>query len=380
MGGVSARFAMLGDVEIAEPKALIGFAGPRVIEQTVREKLPEGFQRSEFLLEHGAIDMIVDRREMRDRMAHLLALMMKQPQPADDAEASRMSRASISAPTASAAGWARARSRPTSCCAWATPTAMRCGSAPGPARMAQAGGDHRQGHAHLQLHVRGRAGSRAGRRRRRRAADGADADAGRRAPDALAARRRRHRDFRLAQPAPRQRHQVLLGRRREARRRDRTGDRSRARPAVQHRALRTARQGRAHARCGRPLRRGLQELACPRASTWAACASRWTAPTARPTSSAPLVLRELGARVDAIGVEPERPQHQRRRRLDPSRSARRARARNRRRPRHRLRRRRRPRAVRRRRRRGLRRRRPALRARHRLAATAAACAARWSAR
>ncbi|WP_028117503.1 acetyl-CoA carboxylase, carboxyltransferase subunit beta [Ferrimonas senticii] len=72
MGGVSASLAMLGDLNIAEPKALIGFAGPRVIEQTVREKLPEGFQRSEFLLEKGAIDMIVDRRQMRDTLARLL--------------------------------------------------------------------------------------------------------------------------------------------------------------------------------------------------------------------------------------------------------------------------------------------------------------------
>jgi acetyl-CoA carboxylase carboxyl transferase subunit beta len=78
MGGVSASFAMLGDVIIAEPKALIGFAGPRVIEQTVREKLPEGFQRSEFLLEHGAIDLIVDRREMRDRIALLLSILTNQ--------------------------------------------------------------------------------------------------------------------------------------------------------------------------------------------------------------------------------------------------------------------------------------------------------------
>ncbi|MBT4329218.1 MAG: acetyl-CoA carboxylase carboxyltransferase subunit beta [Gammaproteobacteria bacterium] len=77
MGGVSASFAMLGDLNIAEPNALIGFAGPRVIEQTVREKLPEGFQRSEFLLEHGAIDMIVDRREMRTRLASLLSMMME---------------------------------------------------------------------------------------------------------------------------------------------------------------------------------------------------------------------------------------------------------------------------------------------------------------
>ncbi len=73
MGGVSASFAMLGDLIVAEPRALIGFAGPRVIEQTVGEKLPSGFQRSEFLLEHGAIDMIVDRREMRPRFASILA-------------------------------------------------------------------------------------------------------------------------------------------------------------------------------------------------------------------------------------------------------------------------------------------------------------------
>jgi acetyl-CoA carboxylase carboxyl transferase subunit beta len=76
MGGVSASLAMLGDINIGEPGALIGFAGPRVIEQTVREKLPEGFQRSEFLLEHGAIDMIVDRREMRTTLASLLDLLM----------------------------------------------------------------------------------------------------------------------------------------------------------------------------------------------------------------------------------------------------------------------------------------------------------------
>jgi acetyl-CoA carboxylase carboxyl transferase subunit beta len=79
MGGVSASLAMLGDINIAEPKALIGFAGPRVIEQTVRETLPEGFQRSEFLLEKGAIDMIVDRREMRNTIARLLAKMTNQP-------------------------------------------------------------------------------------------------------------------------------------------------------------------------------------------------------------------------------------------------------------------------------------------------------------
>ncbi|BCL75434.1 acetyl-coenzyme A carboxylase carboxyl transferase subunit beta [Jeongeupia sp. HS-3] len=79
MGGVSASFAFLGDVVIAEPGALIGFAGPRVIEQTVRETLPEGFQRSEFLLEKGAIDRIVDRREMRQQLVQLLTLLQKQP-------------------------------------------------------------------------------------------------------------------------------------------------------------------------------------------------------------------------------------------------------------------------------------------------------------
>ena len=78
-GGVSASLAMLGDINIAEPKALIGFAGPRVIEQTVGQKLPEGFQRSEFLLEHGAIDMIVDRREMREQIASLISHLQKRP-------------------------------------------------------------------------------------------------------------------------------------------------------------------------------------------------------------------------------------------------------------------------------------------------------------
>ncbi len=77
MGGVSASLAMLGDVNIAEPDALIGFAGPRVIEQTVREKLPEGFQRSEFLLDHGAIDMILNRAEMRDKISHLLNILQR---------------------------------------------------------------------------------------------------------------------------------------------------------------------------------------------------------------------------------------------------------------------------------------------------------------
>ena len=76
-GGVSASLAMLGDIIVAEPKALIGFAGPRVIEQTVRQKLPEGFQRSEFLLEHGAIDMIVDRRQMREKLSSLILHFQK---------------------------------------------------------------------------------------------------------------------------------------------------------------------------------------------------------------------------------------------------------------------------------------------------------------
>jgi acetyl-CoA carboxylase carboxyl transferase subunit beta len=76
-GGVSASLAMLGDLNIAEPRALIGFAGPRVIQQTVRETLPEGFQRSEFLMEHGALDLIIDRRDLRDRLAGLLRLLQK---------------------------------------------------------------------------------------------------------------------------------------------------------------------------------------------------------------------------------------------------------------------------------------------------------------
>ena len=78
MGGVSASFAFLGDIVMAEPQALIGFAGPRVIENTVREKLPEGFQRAEFLLKTGAIDMIVDRRELRGRIARAVAMLQRQ--------------------------------------------------------------------------------------------------------------------------------------------------------------------------------------------------------------------------------------------------------------------------------------------------------------
>jgi len=83
MGGVSASFAFVADVVIAEPGALIGFAGPRVIEQTVREKLPEGFQRAEFLVEKGALDLIIDRRQLRDEVANLLALFTHQPAPAN---------------------------------------------------------------------------------------------------------------------------------------------------------------------------------------------------------------------------------------------------------------------------------------------------------
>ena len=79
MGGVSASFALIGDIILAEPGALIGFAGPRVIEQTVRETLPAGFQRSEFLLQHGTIDMIVDRREMRDKLANVITLLLNLP-------------------------------------------------------------------------------------------------------------------------------------------------------------------------------------------------------------------------------------------------------------------------------------------------------------
>ena len=83
MGGVSASFAFVADLVIAEPGALIGFAGPRVIEQTVREKLPDGFQRAEFLIEKGALDLIIDRRQLRDELARLLALLARQPSPAN---------------------------------------------------------------------------------------------------------------------------------------------------------------------------------------------------------------------------------------------------------------------------------------------------------
>ena len=79
MGGVSASFAMLGDIIVAEPQALIGFAGPRVIEQTVRETLPDGFQRAEFLVDHGAVDLIIDRREMKNKLSQMLAQLMRLP-------------------------------------------------------------------------------------------------------------------------------------------------------------------------------------------------------------------------------------------------------------------------------------------------------------
>ena len=85
-GGVTASIAMLGDVIIAEPKALIGFAGPRVIEQTIRQKLPEGFQRSEFLLEHGMLDMVVDRREMKDLITRVLRFGLNERRPRQAAE------------------------------------------------------------------------------------------------------------------------------------------------------------------------------------------------------------------------------------------------------------------------------------------------------
>ena len=84
-GGVSASLAMLGDIQIAEPNALIGFAGPRVIQDTVRETLPEGFQRSEFLLEHGVVDMIVDRRNMQTKVGNLLSILMARPASQPDA-------------------------------------------------------------------------------------------------------------------------------------------------------------------------------------------------------------------------------------------------------------------------------------------------------
>ena len=102
-GGVTASFAMLGDLNIAEPKALIGFAGPRVIEQTIRQKLPEGFQRSEFLVDHGMIDLIVDRREMKSTLARVLRFMRAEPVPAAAPDA-----AAAVAPLSSA-GAARAR-------------------------------------------------------------------------------------------------------------------------------------------------------------------------------------------------------------------------------------------------------------------------------
>ena len=104
-GGVSASLAMLGDLNIAEPRALIGFAGPRVIQQTVRETLPEGFQRSEFLLEHGALDMIVDRRDMRDRVSSALRVLMKLPPAATRLPPPTYRRGLILWPRARSASW-----------------------------------------------------------------------------------------------------------------------------------------------------------------------------------------------------------------------------------------------------------------------------------
>ena len=112
-GGVSASLAMLGDINIGEPKALIGFAGPRVIQQTVRETLPEGFQRSEFLLEHGALDMIVDRRELRDRIGAMLRLLTgKEPAAAVGSAVPPESRAVAGLPIAGASAGHRSGTRP----------------------------------------------------------------------------------------------------------------------------------------------------------------------------------------------------------------------------------------------------------------------------
>jgi len=97
-GGVTASYAMLGDVHIAEPGALIGFAGPRVIEQTIREKLPEGFQRAEYLMEHGMVDMVVSRLELRSTIARLLKILLKTPMPATAAEPEILPPAAIAAP------------------------------------------------------------------------------------------------------------------------------------------------------------------------------------------------------------------------------------------------------------------------------------------
>ena len=233
--------------------------------------------------------------------------------------------------------------------------------------MAQARRGDRQGHPDLQLHVRGGAGSRPGRRRRGRAADGADADPRGGPSHAFDARRWRHRDLRLAQPAPRQRHQVLLGAGREARRRDGTGDRGRAGRAVPHRAFGAVGPGGAHPGHHRPLRRSLQEFGAeglqPRRHADRGRLREWRDLPARPAGAARTRRAGGGDR-----GRTERPQHQRRRRFHPSGIAGGARARERCRPRHRLRRRRRPRVVRRREWRGARRRRPVVRAGLRLAA------------
>src|SRR5690606_3472809 len=102
-GGVTASYAMLGDVHIAEPGALIGFAGPRVIEQTIREKLPEGFQRAEYLMEHGMVDMVVSRLEMKETIARLLKIMLKRPAHGAVEEANEVKSVPTPAPAAPAA-------------------------------------------------------------------------------------------------------------------------------------------------------------------------------------------------------------------------------------------------------------------------------------
>jgi acetyl-CoA carboxylase carboxyl transferase subunit beta len=98
-GGVSASYAMLGDVQIAEPGALIGFSGPRVIEQTIRERLPDGFQRAEYLLEHGMIDMIVPRGELKETLSRILRLLMKKSAPHANGKTNGAGHATLSAPT-----------------------------------------------------------------------------------------------------------------------------------------------------------------------------------------------------------------------------------------------------------------------------------------
>jgi phosphoglucosamine mutase len=260
-GGVSASFAMLGDVNIAEPGALIGFAGPRVIEQTVREKLPEGFQRPEFLLEHGAIDQICDRREMRDRIAHLTAMMLKQPEPANDPEDDRLSRRYFG--TDGIRGRC-GRGRDFGGLRDAPGQRLRVGAARIAAafasRMAQAGGHHRQGHAHLELHVRSRAEA---------GLVAAGVDVQLMGPMPTPAVAHLTRSLRAdggivisASHNPHHDNGIKFFSAEGEKLDDATelAIEGRARQAVHHRAVRTPRQGAAHARRGRALRRGVQEL------------------------------------------------------------------------------------------------------------------------